>query len=181
MSNIERVIRATLPAVPKTNYFYPTPDLMDLTKEGWEVVERFDVDEVIQTSEQVLSTMNQNGYQSPPTTVMHEHIGKQAYFRLRKGGEIVIGELSEEISRLKLLHESDLRKIGELDQAAKKLETELTKVRASLESSYESNEVIRRQKDQIEQIKRQLEGDIGKIREHVGKKTMGEILGDRKI
>jgi len=176
-SNIERIIRATMPTGSNSyQHGHIALDLMDLTMKGWEVVERFDVDEVIHTTEQVLPPM-QNGYQPPATAVAHEQIGKQAYLRLRKNGESVIGELSEELSQLRLARESDLRRLGELDKEATKLKAEIDRLSETLKNSYESKEALRKQKDQVEQIKRQLEGDIGKIREHIGRKTMDEVLG----
>jgi len=180
MSNVERIIRATIPTGSNGyQHGHIALDLMDLTTKGWEVVERFDVDEVIHTTEQVLPPM-QNGYQPPPTSITHEQIGKQAYLRLRKDGESVLGELSEQLETLKDARDSDLRRLGELDKEAAKLKAEIERLSENLTRSHESNEALRKQKDQIEQIKRQLEGDIGKIREHIGRKTMDEVLGVKK-
>ncbi len=49
-------------------------------------------------------------------------------------------------------------------------------MQSRLKGSQDNYEALRKQKEQIEQIKRQLEGDIGKIREHIGRKMMDEIL-----
>jgi hypothetical protein len=169
MSNVERIIRAT--------FIYGHSSELDiLTAQGWEVVERFEADEVFSLSDRVLPPA-QNGYQPPSTmSCTRQQIGKQSYFRIRKNGETVLSELNDRLTQLGVARTADLKRIEELDKEAAKLKADIERLSADLKSSYSSNESILKQKNQIEQIKRQLEGDIGKIREHIGKKMMDEVL-----
>lgn len=173
---VERIVSAVPVKQHPGDYYGSHDQLLDLTTQGWEVVERFEIDEPITVREQV-QPPQQNGYQPNPVVLEHSQLGKQAYLRLRKRGETFISELNDQIVKLK----SDSTDVHNMCDALQKqvdaLKAECAQVQSRLKGSQDNYELLRKQKEQVEQIKRQLEGDIGKIREQIGRKTMDEILG----
>jgi|SRR5271166_91451 len=173
---VERIISAVPIQQPGYPHGYSATDsLYDMTMQGWEVVERFDVDEPIPVREASLPAQ-QNGYQPNPIVLEHSQLGKRAYFRLRKSGDTIVCELNEQIIKLNQASSDATGKINALLKEIENLKGELTNSNSKLKASGENYETLRKQRDQIEQVKRQLEGDIGKIREHIGRKMMDEIL-----
>jgi len=178
---VERIISA----IPLVDHYNPGAmryagcDLHDMTMQGWEVVERFEVDEPIVISEQVMPPQQQ-GYQPPPQELKHSQLGKRAYFRLRKSGNTIVEELNTQLETLRSCASGNEKKIEELQKEIEKLKVDGVQMQSRLKGSQDNCEALRKQKEQVEQIKRQLEGDIGKIREHIGRKMMEEILGEQK-
>ncbi len=175
--HVERIISALplqQPGYP-TGYHGGTDPLYDMTMQGWEVVERFEIDEPITVREASVPAQ-QNGYQPNPIVLEHTQLGKQSYLRLRKSGDAIVCELNDQIVKLKSDNYNATGKLTELQKEIEKLKADSVQVQSRLKGSQDNYEALRKQKEQIEQIKRQLEGDIGKIREHIGRKMMDEIL-----
>jgi hypothetical protein len=141
-----------------------------------EVVERFEMDEAIMLMEQIPAPP-QNGYAPPPTTLNKTAIGRVSYLRLRKNGESILAETHSKLSLLAHEHSQEKRKNEELQKELDKIKKQVQQLESEqkLQSQRFTEECTRRQ--QIEQIKRQLEADLGKVREHIGRKTFEEVLG----
>lgn len=149
-------------------------DLYNQTSVGWEVVERFDHDEAFEIREPVPPDQQQNyGYQP---TFTRTQLGRVSSFRIRRAVDSPIAALSEQVQSLHLQSraEADGKK-----KAEESLGVEVTKhqrTRAELKAAQEYTERMRGEREQIESIKRQLERDLGKVREHIGRKLFDEIL-----
>jgi len=151
---VERVVRAE--------------NLYAETSVGWEVVERFDHDEIItfqETVPQQSGTYGTNSY-------AQQKIGRVSSFRVRRAVNSPIEALHQQVCQL----QTDVWREVE---RAKKAEKQLADTKALLNEERQQTERLRKERKQIEEIKRQLETDLGKVREYLGRKAFEEILPPR--
>lgn len=146
----------------------------DLTMQGWEVVERVEFDEPINFIDQALNP-TQNQY---PATIEVRRcaLGKKVAFRVRKSGSEVLAQSAARIVQLtnELAQANTVAK-----QAAAELEAEKLNRRrdvAMLDDQRRATERVRGDLQTSTQLRQKLEADLGKIREHIGRKAFEEIL-----
>lgn len=146
-------------------------DLTEHTTAGWEVVERFEFDEPITFQDSYIPQG-----QNYPQQVQRTQVGRSVGFRVRRAVDSPIAVLTAEIGALQAQRRTDER---EKEKAAEALVAEQVKhqsTRTDLKLAHDFNARLAKERGQIEQIKHQLEADIGKIREHIGRKAFDEIL-----
>lgn len=150
--------------------------LREMTAAGWRVVERVEYDEPIDLMDTHVPPTPPNGYAPSPIQIQRTAIGRTVAFRVRRLGDDMVAQLSEQAATLS----QSLRKAGEdkrfADEAwgRERVEHESTKGRLRVES--ETSGRLREEVSLVTGLRRKLETDLGKIREAIGRKAYEEIL-----
>ena len=147
-------------------------DLFTHTSVGWEVVERFEFDEPISFQEKMYS--DGSAYSSGQRERVQ--IGRSVGFRVRRAVNSPISRLTKEVDNLRA--EFAVETVN-LEKASKALEAERREhqqTKNDLKWACTQNDQARKEREKIEAIKRQLEADLGRVREYLGRKVFEEIL-----
>jgi hypothetical protein len=148
--------------------------LHQMTMEGWEVVERFEEDQPISVQETIQPRPDQGHYGTQNYTT--QKLGRVALFRIRRRADSPVASLLADVTRLQHAERAaadTIKKLGEELEREKKAHQG---TRQSLSYEQEAHGRQRKAREDVEAIKRQLEGDLGKVREHIGRKMFDEIL-----
>ncbi len=148
--------------------------LYNETAVGWEVVERFDHDDAFQIQEPVPPDQRQNYSYQP--TYTRTQLGRVSSFRLRRAVDSPIASLTEEVMRLTQGQRAADEEKRKAEEALTAEQEKHRRTKAELTRAQEYTERMRADHDKVEAIKRQLERDLGKVREHICRKLFDEIL-----
>lgn len=141
------------------------------TSEGWEVVERLDHDgPIVYTCDEVLGS---NTY---PSRIQKMQIGRVVSFRVRQPAASLLAELHARISALELARRNA---VSEANESAKKLVAEVAghmETAASLAKERAQTDRIVSDLRRVETARSALEVDIGKLRDHIGRREFEKII-----
>lgn len=145
--------------------------LQSQTAMGWEVVERVEFDAPISYREQ----------QVPPggsyaLSYTRTQIGRTVGFRIRLAADSPVATLAERVRALESANLLAARAKVEAEQALVVERARHQRTQADLKLAQECAETARADRERIVAVKRRLERDLGKIREHIGRKAFEEIL-----
>jgi hypothetical protein len=146
-------------------------DLHNKTSVGWEVVEKIEFDEPISYQDHHVQPGN-----SYPIPFTRTQIGRSVGFRVRLTVNSPVATLTERARALESEKYAAEQAKGSAEEVLDVERAKHQKTQAELKLAHEYSERSRKDRDQIEAIKRQLEADLGKIREHIGRKAFEEIL-----
>ena len=160
-------------------------DLELQTSQGWSVVERFDQDEPTDFCEEVLPTIppGQNGYY--PTSFNHQNgsvtlrraaIARRSFFRIRQDRTAIVAELHDELTQARSACEQAKTTIETQLKALDKAAGDLRIQQDDNKRLTEGRDGLRKQLADAHTLNAKLERDIGKLREHIGRKAFDEIL-----
>jgi len=167
------------------------PDgLLNATSSGWTVIERFEHDAPIQLFEmQPGSPHPYHGGDSrmaydPPSihreppygSTVKTAVGRVSAFRVRLSSACLVAELQADLEKFKEKVSLAAEAQRKVEEALKKKDAEHLKALETIEQLKAENGRVRTDRQQIEQCKRNLERDLGKIREQMGRKQFEEII-----
>jgi hypothetical protein len=159
-------------------------DLELLTSQGWSVIERFDQDEPMDFSEEALPTIppGQNGYcpqlnyQNGSVTLRRAAIARRSFFRIRQDRTAIVAELQAELTQARSTCAESKKTIETHLKAIDKAAGDLRIQQDDNKRLTDDRERVRTQLRDAQTLNTKLERDIGKLREHIGRKMFDEIL-----
>ena len=164
-------------------------ELERVTREGWMVVERFDQDEPVPLTREELppprdtsSAYSGGGYyptlnhNNGSVTLNRTGLARQSFFRVRRDRSAIIVELQDDLKTSRKEASEALKSVEEQRKNVSKWQGELSAEKEVTKRQREVVDGLRSQINEANAAKAKLEGDIGKLREHIGRKTFEEIL-----
>ena len=153
------------------------------TSQGWSVVERLEFDAPIAFLDPVTpptpAATNGYGYQTPPPITRYQ-VGRTIAFRVRQDANNLVADLTARVAELdRKLTEIKIQKNGDAT-ALEAEKAEHAKTKARLEEQQKDNDRVRAAFQEANRSKRQMEVDLSKVREHIGRKAFDEILLPRE-
>lgn len=147
-------------------------ELADLTAMGWEVVERYEVQE----PEGVTRSHANNSPGGYPFIMNDTELARHARFRLRLNEESAIAALSARINGLASEAQEARNAKSLADDARAKAEKERDRATTELNYEKEQSKRARIERDQAQNRIRKMETDLAAVREHFGKKAFDDAL-----
>jgi len=161
-------------------------ELERVTSEGWTVVERFDQDEPMTLSREELppprDTSGYNGYypllnqNNGSVTLNTVGLARKSFFRVRRDRSDIIVELQDELATARKEATDALKAVEEQRKNLSKWQSDLSAEKEATKRQHEIVDGLRTQMSEANAAKAKLERDIGKLREHIGRKAFEEIL-----
>ncbi len=156
-----------------------------LTSQGWSVIERFDQDEPMDFLEEALPTIppGQTGYY--PTSFNHQNgsvtlrraaIARRSFFRIRQDRTAIVAEIQDELTQARSACEQAKTTIETHLKALDKAAGDLRIQQDDNKRLTEGRDGLRKHLADAQTLNAKLERDIGKLREHIGRKAFDEIL-----
>lgn len=159
-------------------------DLEGMTSQGWSVIERFDQDEPTDFCEEVLPTIppGQNGYyptlnhQNGSVTLRRAAMARRSFFRIRQDRTAIVAELQDQLTQARSVGEESKKTIETHLMALDKAAGDLRIQKDDNKRLTDGTDRVRKQLADAQALNAKLERDIGKLREHIGRKMFDEIL-----
>jgi len=153
-------------------------DLARRTAEGWSVVERVEFDDAIPYTDNYVPAPPTNGGYSDgnPRSINRTALGRAVAFRIRRTADDIVAQLTEQVTQLKA---NVTKAFEEAQKATKAVENERAghaRTMAQLAERLKENERLVLEHEKTKQAKRLLENDLGKVREHIGRKEFEAII-----
>ena len=118
-------------------------------------------------------TMNQH---NGSVTLNRGAIARQSFFRIRRDRSDILATLQAELATARQERADALKQVREQSKNLDKLGQDLSTEKETSQRSREEIERLRKQMGEMSTLKAKLERDIGKLREHIGRKAFDEIL-----
>lgn len=153
-------------------------ELFDRTRNGWVVVERLEHDGQVSFQDNIPPPAQSGNYPPPypPQQFTRYQIGRLVSFRIRRAEGDIIAMLTQALdgANRQLADMSEQLKRDAQVLTAEKADHEQTKER--LKARVHEEGTVRHENTVLSIANRKLEADLGKIREHIGKKLFEEII-----